>query len=54
MGLICGRVLPLSDPVRLQLVVDQVVLGLALLAAKLANSPVFLGRVNVHVYDVLS
>ena len=33
--------------------VDQIVLGLALLSAKVANDPVLLRGLNVHVYDVL-
>lgn len=48
------RVLSLADAVRLQLVVDQVVLGLALLAAVLAWEPVVAVGLRVHVEHVLA
>lgn len=48
------RVLPLADAVRLQLVVDEVVLRFALLAAVLAREPLVAVGLRVHVQHVLA
>lgn len=48
------RVLALADAVRLQLVVDEVVLGLAALAAVRAREPLVAVRLRVHVEHVLA
>lgn len=48
------RVLSLPDAVRLQLVVDEVVLGLAALAAVLAGEPLVAVGLRVHVQHMLA
>lgn len=48
------RVLPLADSVRLQLMVDQVVFGFALLAAVLAREPLVTVGLRVHIEHMLA
>lgn len=48
------RVLALADAVRLQLVVDEVVLGLATLAAVLAGEPLVAVGLRVHIEHMLA
>ncbi|GBP51410.1 hypothetical protein EVAR_38804_1 [Eumeta japonica] len=48
------RVLSLAYPVRLQLMVDEVVLGLAFLAAVLAREPVVAVGLRVHIEHMLA
>lgn len=48
------RVLPLAYAVRLQLVVDQIVLSFALLAAMLAREPLVAVGLRVHVQHMLA
>lgn len=48
------RVLPLANTVRLQLVIDEVVLGFALLAAVLTREPLVAVGLRVHIEHMLA